>query len=243
MLTGNRYLHALAPKPTWLFAPPNDGGDGADSGADGDGDDDDSDDDDGDDDNDGGDAEDDVDSLKADRDKWKSQSRKHEQRAKANAKAARELEDLRNKNLPADEAALREAEGRGRTAARAELAQQLAGARIEAALTGIVPDPSDIVEELNLAKFVDDDGEIDTDAIDDLKTKWAARMGNNSEDDDDANGGKPKRKADLKQGKRGKAGAGTPEQLTRDALKSMTPEQIEAARLAGQLNDVLGIKT
>lgn len=243
MLTGNRYLHAFASKPTWLLAPPNDDGDGGGDDGDGTGEEDGDGSDGEDDDDDGGNAEDDVVSLKAERDKWKTQSRKHEQRAKANAKAARELEDLRNKSLPADEAAVREAEERGRTAARAEHAQALAGARIEAALTGIVPDPADIVDELNLAKYVDDDGEVDSDAIEELKTKWAARMGSKNEDDDDADGDKPKRKADLKQGKRGKSGAGTPEQLTRDWLAGKTPEQIEAARLAGQLNDVLGIKT
>lgn len=243
MLIGNRYLHAFAPKPTWLFSPPKDDGDGG--GDDGDGDGDEGDSDDGEDDDEGGNADDDVDALKADRDKWKSQSRKHETRAKANAKAAKELEELRSKNLPPDEAAVREAEERGRTAARAEHAQALAGARIEAALTGIVDDPADLVEELNLAKYVDDDGEVDTDAIEELKEKWSARMGTKKteDEDDDEPGDKPKRKADLKQGKRGKNGSGTPEQLTRDWLSGKTPEQIEAARLAGQLNDVLGIKT
>lgn len=241
MLTGNFYRHSFAARPTWFLAPDDGSGDGGDTGDDdGAGDDDDNDDD-------GADDGDDDAVAKAETAKWKKLARKHEDRAKANAKAARELEELKKKDLKPDERALTEAEQRGRTAAAAEFAQQLAAAKIEAALTGIEDDPAEFVEDLNLAKFVTDDNEVDTDAIDELKARRKARMGTRSNDDsneDDDNGGTPKPKADLKQGNRGKKGAGgKPDQLTREALKTMSPEQIEAARLAGQLNDVLGIKT
>lgn len=249
MFTGNRYLHALASKPTWLLAPDDGSGAGGDgSGDDGDGDGDDSDDDS--DDDDGSDSFAELDSVVKELGLSPGQlaerlkaSRKWENRSKAARAAIRELEELKKSSLPPDERAVQEAEERGRTAARAENAQLLAGARIEAALTGVVDDPADIVEDLNLAKFVTDENEVDVDAIDELKKKYSARMGASNDEDDDADGDKPKRKADLKQGKRGKSGAGTPEQLTRDWLAGKTPEQIEAARLAGQLNDVLGIKT
>lgn len=36
-------------------------------------------------------------------------------------------------------------------------------------------------------------------------------------------------------------GSGKPEQLTENDLKRMTPQQIEAARVAGKLNDLLGV--
>lgn len=240
MLIGTRYLTLFARTSCFLDADKGGGGGGGDEGGDEGEDDADDDDDEGEDDADDEDSESDPASVAADRDKWKKISRKHEQRAKANAKAAKELAELKKKGLPDDQRAVTEAEERGRTAAAADFAQQLAGARIEAALTGIVDDPADLVEELNLAKYVTDDNEVDHDAIDELKDKWAARMGSKNEGDDD--GDKPKKKADLKQGKRGKSGGGTPEQLTRDALQSMTPEQIEAARASGQLNDLLGIK-
>lgn len=51
--------------------------------------------------------------------------------------------------------------------------QRLASAEIRAALAGVVDDPAAIVEDLNLSKFVDDDGEVDTAAIEALKGKYA----------------------------------------------------------------------
>jgi hypothetical protein len=51
--------------------------------------------------------------------------------------------------------------------------QRVARAEVKAALTGLVDDPNSIVEDLNLARFIDDDGEIDQAAIDKLKTKYA----------------------------------------------------------------------
>ena len=51
--------------------------------------------------------------------------------------------------------------------------QRVARAEVKAALTGLVDDPDSIVEDLNLARFVDDDGEINEGAIAALKTKYA----------------------------------------------------------------------
>lgn len=55
---------------------------------------------------------------------------------------------------------------------RREMATELAAAHIEAALTGIVEDPTAIVEDLNLSRYVTEDGEIDKDAITTLKSKY-----------------------------------------------------------------------
>lgn len=51
--------------------------------------------------------------------------------------------------------------------------QRLASAEIRAALAGVVDNPAAIVEDLNLSKFVGDDGEIDSSAVDALKAKYA----------------------------------------------------------------------
>ena len=51
--------------------------------------------------------------------------------------------------------------------------QRVARAEVKAALTGLVDDPDSIVEDLNLARFIDDDGEINDGAIAALKTKYA----------------------------------------------------------------------
>lgn len=171
--------------------------------------------------------------------KWKALARKHEDRAKANASAAKELETLRAASMSDTEKAVAEAEQRGRQAATAEHVQQLAGARIEAALTGIVPDPAAVVEDLNLLKYVTDTGDVDGDAIETLRTKYAElAAGTNS----NGNGDGPKPKPDLKQGNRGRSGGGKP-QLTRADLAGMSPDAIEQARLDGRLDDILGIKT
>lgn len=46
---------------------------------------------------------------------------------------------------------------------------RIAKAEIKAALTGVVTNPAKYVERLNLALYVDEDGEIDTDAVEQLK--------------------------------------------------------------------------
>lgn len=59
--------------------------------------------------------------------------------------------------------------------ARAEAAtQRVARAEIKAALAGLVESPDSIIEDLNLARFVSDDGDVNDDAIAALKSKYAA---------------------------------------------------------------------
>jgi len=55
--------------------------------------------------------------------------------------------------------------------------QRVARAEVKAALTGLVDDPNSIVEDLNLARFIDSDGEIDQGALDKLKAKYAGFAG------------------------------------------------------------------
>lgn len=103
---------------------------------------------------------------------WKEKAREQEKRAKANAKAQTELEKLRKQTMSETEKAVAEAEAKGRQSAMAEVGERLAAAKIETALTGIVPNPGDIVEDLNLAKYVTDDGSVDEAAVKALRTKY-----------------------------------------------------------------------
>jgi hypothetical protein len=167
--------------------------------------------------------------AEAEAEKWKSLSRKHEGQAKSNASAAKELEDLKAAQMTDTDKAVAEAEARGRQAATVETGQRLVAAEIKAALTGIVPDPAAIIEDLNLAKYVTDTGDVDEAAIKTLAEKYGSLAG------------KPPA-ADLGQGNRGPTNNGV-QQLTRDQLGSLTPDQIVEAKAKGQLNDILGIKT
>lgn len=52
--------------------------------------------------------------------------------------------------------------------------ERVASADIRAALTGIVPDPESVIEDLNIARFIGDDGEVKTEAVTALRAKYAA---------------------------------------------------------------------
>lgn len=161
-------------------------------------------------------------------DKWKALARKHEGQAKANAAAAKELEEFKAAQMSETEKAIAEAEARGRTAATSEVGQKLAAAEIKAALTGVVTDPAAIVEDLNLARYVRDDGEVDDEAVGRLRAKYEGIAG------------KPGRPGSADGGTRG--GTPGPPQLSRDDLKNMSPKQIIEAKAQGRLRDLLSGK-
>lgn len=172
---------------------------------------------------------------KAEAEKWKAAARKHEERAKANAKATQELEKLKAAQMSEAERAVAEAEQRGRQAAMADVAHKLAAAEIRAALTGIVPDPGQIVEDLNLAKYVTDTGDVDSDAVASLRSKFEGLAG--STKPGAASGGR---------GDGGPRGSSTqPSQLTQADLERMFREgryeDIDKARAEGRFNQLQGI--
>ncbi|GLZ62869.1 hypothetical protein [Micromonospora sp. NBRC 107095] len=100
----------------------------------------------------------------AEAEKWKTQSRKQEERAKANSAAARELEQLRASQMSEAEKIAAEAEQRGRSAALAEVGQRLVRAEFAARSGGRIG--AEVLDDLNLAKFLTEDGDVDTTAID-----------------------------------------------------------------------------
>lgn len=105
--------------------------------------------------------------LTAELEKWKAQSRKHEERAKANAKAAKELEDFKRQSMTETEQAIETARSEGRLQALAEAGSKVAAAEIRAAATGRMSgEQLDVLlDGLNLTRFVGDDGDVDRDAV------------------------------------------------------------------------------
>jgi len=89
-------------------------------------------------------------------------SKKWEQRAK---KADEDADAARRAAMSDQERAVEEARNAGKAAAASEFGQRVAAAELRAALTGLVPDPTAIVEDLNLAKFVNEDGTVNTDEV------------------------------------------------------------------------------
>ena len=99
---------------------------------------------------------------------WKAEAQKWEKRSKANAAKAAQLDQLTAANQTAEQKAAAAAE-------RADkLAQQFVQAKLEAALTGIVADPAAIVADLNHARYVSADGEINEEAVEALKARYSA---------------------------------------------------------------------
>jgi multidrug efflux pump subunit AcrA (membrane-fusion protein) len=109
----------------------------------------------------------DVDALQAELDKWKAQARKHEDRAKANAAAQKELDELRKASMTDLEKAVETAKAEGYNEGRAAGLGQLVAAKIEAAAAGrLAPEALvALIGGLNLSSFVDEDGEVDQDKV------------------------------------------------------------------------------
>lgn len=93
--------------------------------------------------------------------KWKTQARKHEDRAKANAAAAKELEALKQSTMSDIEKAVAEAKAEGRAEGLKESAVKVASASIRAAAAGRLDITDDLLEGINLSSFVDESGDVD----------------------------------------------------------------------------------
>lgn len=132
---------------------------------------------------------------KADAEKWKELARKHEERAKANAGAVKELEDLKKASMTETEKAVSEAKAAGMSEGLAKGQARLVAAEVRAAAAGRLPAEQlkELVDGLDLAKFVGDDGDVDEAKVKKLIDAVAPGM----------NG---KRNTDLGQGARGSNG-------------------------------------
>jgi hypothetical protein len=98
---------------------------------------------------------------------WKAEARKWEQRAKDNQKAAKDFEAQRKAAMTEAERAVVEAEERGRTAALTSFGQRLVRTEFiaEAAKRNSNFDATSILDDLNLARYIGEDGEPDSKAI------------------------------------------------------------------------------
>lgn len=96
----------------------------------------------------------------------------------ATQKAAQQARKAAAPKPPAEED-LTAAQQRGREEARLEYGMELASAKVEAALKGIVPDSQieDVIEDLNLARYVGEDGKPDAEAIASLADKYKTLVG------------------------------------------------------------------
>lgn len=103
----------------------------------------------------------------ADTTDWKAEARKWEQRAKENKAAAAEVEKARKAAMSESERAVAEAEERGRMAAVASYGERLARTEFvaEAAKRNPGFDAAAVLDDLNLARYIGEDGEPDSKAI------------------------------------------------------------------------------
>jgi hypothetical protein len=157
----------------------------------------------------------DSDKNKADAEKWKALSRKNEKDKKDAAKAG--LSDA--------EKAIEDARASSAKETAQTYGRRLALAEFKAAAAGKV-DLGDLIDDLDMSKFVDEDGEVDVDAIKARVDKYAARNG------------KPKAKAGKSGGEfNGGSGAGVP--ITEDQLAKMTPAEVAKAYSEGKLKHLM----
>jgi len=121
----------------------------------------------------------DVAALQAETEKWKQLARKHEERAKANAAAAKERDEIRTAAMTEQERAVAEAAAAARTATLAEVGSELVDAEVKAAAAALNaagrPVDADALLEgdvFNRAAFLGEDGKPDTARI----TAWLDRV-------------------------------------------------------------------
>lgn len=151
---------------------------------------------------------------------------------KAAEKRLRELEAAAAlKDKPAEEQALEQARAEARAEATAKSNERIVRAEVKAAATGKVKNPVLALKLIDVSEIeVDDNGEVDSDAVQAAVAALLAEYPELS-----ADGSKFSGTAD--QGTKGKQS--TKRQLTREQLKSMSHEQIVQAQKEGLLDDVL----
>ena len=108
----------------------------------------------------------------AEAEKWKAQARKHEERAKANANAAKELDKLKQEAMTEQERAVEQARQEARAEALREVGADRVDDAVRAALAGRDVDDDALLEGLDRSRFLDEDGQPDRDRI----AAWVDRI-------------------------------------------------------------------
>ncbi|MGW7197542.1 hypothetical protein [Streptomyces chryseus] len=178
--------------PVWpiLGGAPDDGGDD-DGDQDDDGDESDTDD------NGGGDQDDDKVDHKAEAEKWKALAKKHEGRAKTNAAAAKELARVKREGMSEADKKVDEAVAAAVAQERVKSGERVARSAFLAAAKGRLDNAKDVADDVNLRRYVDDDGEVDEDAIAELVDRLAPKKSGKdttNDEDDDREGGRDTRR-------------------------------------------------
>lgn len=153
--------------------------------------------------------------------------------------AEKELSALRAaaalKDKPAEEQALELARAEGRTEAATKANERIVRAEVKAAATGKVKNPALALKLIDMSGIdVDDDGEVDSDALQAAITDLLTEYPELAADGSKFGGG-------ADQGAKGKAAQLA--QVSQQELERMTPEQVVAARKDGRLNKLLGVTT
>lgn len=139
-------------------------------------------------------ADKDTTDWKAEAEKYKALMRKHEARAKENAAAVKERDELRKQSMSEQEKAVEEASAKARAEERVRLAGKLARQGFIAAAAGRLPNAASVADDLNLSKYVGEDGEIDESGLAELVDRLAPP--------------KPERKADAESETKPRSGRG-----------------------------------
>lgn len=111
--------------------------------------------------------------------KWKNLARKHEDRAKSNDRAAKELEALKQQTMTDVEKAAAQARSEGRTEALIEVGAKLVDAEVRAAAAGRPVDVDALLEGLDRSRFLDDNGDANQTAI----AAWVDRVAPKPDED------------------------------------------------------------
>lgn len=168
--------------PVWPILGGAEDGDGGDSDDQGDGDQDNGD---GGGDSDKGKTSDDGKDWKAEAEKWQGLARKHETRAKENAAAAKERDRLRREGLPEQERKVDEAVAKALAEERSKHGAKLARQAFLAAAKGAIENAADVADDVNLARYVNDDGEVDEAGLAELVKRLAPKKSDTDENDED----------------------------------------------------------
>jgi hypothetical protein len=170
-----------------------------------------------------------LDSMKAERNASRLEAKE------ARAEIARMNEAKESAGKPAEEQALDAARREATLEATTKANERILRSELRAAAKGKLADPTDAQLYIDLSEFeVGEDGEIDSDALDDAIDALLARKPH-------LTAGTPRRfEGDGDQGAGGKTARVV--QLTESDISTMSPEAINKARKSGQLDKLLGIK-
>ncbi|MFF1498701.1 hypothetical protein ACFVZR_02190 [Streptomyces sp. NPDC058316] len=122
---------------------------------------------------------------KADAEKWKAQARKHETRAKENAAAAKELARIKREGMSDIDKKVDEAVAAARAEERTKAGERVAKSAFLAAAKGRLDKAKEVLDDINLRRYVNDDGEVDDDAIAELVDKLAPKKSDKDDDQGD----------------------------------------------------------